>query len=54
MVRRPEDILIAVIGGAGKHSAVINTFGATKAVTRALKRRDGSYARSTADFRRKG
>ena len=53
MVQRAEDILIAVIGGAGKHSAVVNTFGATRAVTRALKRRDGSYASSVKDFRRK-
>ena len=53
MVQKPEDILIAVIGGAGKHSAVIQTFGATKPVTRALKLRDGSYARSVADFNRK-
>jgi hypothetical protein len=53
MVQKPEDILIAVIGGAGKHSAVINTFGATKAVTRALKLRDGSFARSVEDFRKK-
>ena len=53
MVQRPEDLLIAVIGGAGKHSAVIHTFGATKAVTRALRLRDGTYARSTADFRQK-
>jgi hypothetical protein len=52
MVQRPEDILIAVIGGAGKHSAVINTFGATKAVTRALKTRDGRFARSVEEFRR--
>ena len=52
MVQRPEDILIAVIGGAGKHSAVINTFGATKPVTRALRRRDGSFAKSIQDFRR--
>lgn len=51
MVQRAEDILIAVIGGAGKHSAVINTFGATKAVTRPLKLRDGRYARSVADFK---
>ena len=51
MVQRPEDILIAVIGGAGKHSAVINTFGATQAVTRALKTSDGKYAKSVADFR---
>ena len=42
----PEDIIIAVIGGAGKHSAYIPTFGATRSVTRALKRRDGAYARS--------
>jgi hypothetical protein len=53
MVQKPEDILIAVIGGAGKHSAVINTFGATRAVTRSLKLRDGSYATSVEDFRRK-
>jgi hypothetical protein len=53
MVQRPEDLLIAVIGGAGKHSAVIHTFGATRAVTRALKLRDGSLARTVADFRRK-
>jgi len=53
MVQKPEDILIAVIGGAGKHSAVIQTFGATQPVTRALKLRDGSYARSVADFNRK-
>ena len=37
-VQNAEDIIIAVIGGAGKHSAYIPTFGATKAVTRALKR----------------
>jgi hypothetical protein len=52
MVQKPEDILIAVIGGAGKHSAVIQTFGATKAITRPLKLRDGSYARSVEDFKR--
>jgi hypothetical protein len=53
MVQKPEDIQIAVIGGAGKHSAVFYTFGATKAVTRALRRRDGSLAKSVQDFRRK-
>ena len=52
MVQRPEDILIAVIGGAGKHSAVIPTFGATRAVTRALTTRDGKHAKSVAEFRR--
>ena len=53
MVQRPEDLLIAVIGGAGKHSAVIQTFGATQAVTRPLKLRDGRHAKSVADFRKK-
>lgn len=52
MVQRPENLLIAVIGGAGKHSAVVHTFGATKPVTRALTLRDGSYARSVADFKK--
>jgi hypothetical protein len=47
---QPEDLLIAVIGGAGKHSAFVPTFGATRAVTRALKRRDGSYAASVEEF----
>jgi hypothetical protein len=49
-VQRAEDIIIAVIGGAGKHSAYIPTFGATKAVTRALKRANGSLAKSVAEF----
>jgi len=50
--QRAEDLLIVVVGGAGKHSAYIPTFGATRAVTRALKLRDGSYARSVKDFKR--
>ncbi len=51
-VQNAEDIIIAVIGGAGKHSAYIPTFGATKAVTRALKRADGKLAKSAEEFRR--
>ena len=51
MVQRAEDIIIVVIGGAGKHSAFIPTFGATQSVTRALKRRDGEYARSVEELR---
>jgi hypothetical protein len=50
MVRRAEDLIVAVIGGAGKHSAFVPTFGATRSVTRALRRRDGSFARSVAEF----
>ena len=50
-VQRAEDLLIAVIGGAGKHSAYIPTFGATKAVTRELRTGEGQLARSMNDFR---
>ena len=50
-VQRAEDLIIVVIGGAGKHSAFIPTFGATKSVTRALKRRDGGLARSVSELR---
>ena len=51
MVQRPEDFNIVVIGGAGKHSAYIPTFGGTRSVTRALVRADGAYARSVGEFR---
>lgn len=50
MAHRPEDFIVMVIGGAGKHSAYIPTFGGTRAVTIALKRRDGELAKSIADF----
>ena len=50
-VQNADDIIIVVIGGAGKHSAYIPTFGATKAVTRALQRKDGQLAKSVAEFR---
>jgi hypothetical protein len=52
VVQRAEDIIIAVIGGAGKHSAFIPTFGATRAVTRALRTGEGRLATSVNDFRR--
>ena len=51
MIHNADNLLIAVIGGAGKHSAIIPTFGATKAVTRALKRKDGQYARTMQEMR---
>lgn len=53
VAKRPEDIVVAVLGGAGKHSAYIPTFGASRSVTRPLKRRDGQFARSIEDFRRR-
>jgi hypothetical protein len=51
MVQRAEDLIVIVIGGAGKHSAYIHTFGATQSVTRALKTKDGRLAKSVQDFR---
>ena len=51
MVQRAQDLIVVVIGGAGKHSAYIHTFGATQAVTRALKTCDGALAKSVQDFR---
>ncbi|MCE2945607.1 MAG: hypothetical protein ACK515_10210 [bacterium] len=49
--KRPQDLLIAVVGGPGKHSAVFPTFGATQAITRAISREDGRPALSIADLK---
>jgi hypothetical protein len=32
----PDDLMIIVAGGAGKHSALVPTFGATRSVTVAI------------------
>jgi hypothetical protein len=50
MAGSPEEFVVIVAGGSGKHSAFIPTFGHTPGVTRALKRRDGSFAGSVRDF----
>jgi hypothetical protein len=52
IVQRAEDLVIAVIGGAGKHSAIVPTFGATKAVTLPLRTQEGQLAKSVDAFRR--
>ncbi len=49
-IQHPEDLIVVVIGGPGKHSAYIPSFGATLSVTRALKTRDGEYAKSISEF----
>jgi hypothetical protein len=36
IARAPEDLLVVVAGGSGKHSALVFTFGATRAVTVAV------------------
>jgi len=46
-----DDVMIIVLGGAGKHSMYLPTFGETRSVTRALKLSDGSEARSVEEFR---
>jgi hypothetical protein len=51
VVQRPEDFLLIVLGGPGKHSAFIPTFGATRSVTRALRHRDGRLVRSVQELR---
>ena len=52
MVQTPDDLIIVVLGGAGKHSAYLPTFGTTRVVTRPLKTVDGTIARDINDFRR--
>ena len=52
MFQNVDDLIVVVIGGAGKHSAFIPTFGNTHAVTRALKRADGTLVTSIASLRR--
>jgi hypothetical protein len=51
MAKQPEDYIVIVVGGAGKHSAFIPTFGSHRPVTLALKRNDGQLARSIQEFR---
>jgi hypothetical protein len=52
MFQKPEDLLVIVTGGAGKHSAYIPTFGNTRAVTRELKHANGELVTSIQELRR--
>lgn len=54
IAQHAKDIMVIVLGGAGKHSAFIPTFGGTRSVTRALVRPDGALARSIQELRRTG
>jgi hypothetical protein len=47
-----DDVMVIVLGGAGKHSMYLPTFGETRSVTRALTLADGREARSVEEFRR--
>jgi hypothetical protein len=52
IAQRAEDIGVIVLGGAGKHSAFIPTFGGTRSVTRALVNRKDDLVRSINEFKR--
>ncbi len=50
VIKCPEDLLIVVVGGFGRHSCWLPTFGdTTRAVTRLVARADGSPLRSIRD-----
>jgi len=51
IVQSPDKYSVIVLGGAGKRSAYIPSFGNTLSVTRVLQRADGTPARSVHDFR---
>jgi len=42
IAQKQEDVMVMVAGGAGKHSMWIPTFGATRSVTRAILKPDGT------------
>jgi hypothetical protein len=52
MWAEPEDLVVIVTGGAGKHSQWVPTFGNTRAVTRPLKRADGELVKSVQELKR--
>ena len=49
---RPDDILVLVAGGQGRHMNAILTAGYTRSVTRAITRNDGTPVASVRDFLR--
>jgi hypothetical protein len=52
MWQKPDDLIVIVTGGAGKHSQWIPTFGNTRSATQALKRQDGELVKSIREFKR--
>jgi len=52
MWAKPEDLIVIVTGGAGKHSQWVPTFGNTRSATRALKRADGELVKSVQELKR--
>jgi len=53
LIRKPEHLMVIVVGGPGRHSCWMPTFGAmTRSVTRAIALKDGTLAQSIQEFRR--
>jgi hypothetical protein len=52
MWQKPDDLIIIVTGGAGKHSQYVPTFGITRAATKPLKRADGELVKSIEELKR--
>lgn len=50
IMRKPEDLIIIVAGGSGRHSVFVPTFGITRSVTRPIILKDGGTAHSVQDF----
>lgn len=53
IVQNPDDFIVIVVGGAGKHSAFMPSFGNTRSVTRMLAHADGRPVRSIRELRRR-
>lgn len=49
---KPDDLIIIVTGGAGKHSQWVPTFGNTRSATKVLKRQDGALVKSVQELKR--
>jgi hypothetical protein len=50
IVTRPEDIVIVVAGGTGRHMNAILTAGYTRSVTRVISRKDGTPVNTVSGF----
>jgi hypothetical protein len=51
IIKGEAAVHVIVVGGAGKHSVYIPTFGPTRPVTLPLKLKDGTLAKSVEAFR---
>ena len=49
---KPEDLVIIVTGGAGKHSQYVPTFGNTRSISKMLRRQDGEMVQSVEELKR--